>query len=65
MTLVREAKHWQSESDPGSRSWHWKLWIGRVQLTLHVHRHSGVLPDRWVFQPQLSYDRKHGGEDAD
>lgn len=42
--------------DPVLRK-HWR--IGRLQLRLIVWRHvHSTLPDRWVFQPSVVYDRR-------
>lgn len=35
-----------------------RVTLGRLQLGLRVYRHTGVLPDRWVIQPEIIYDRK-------
>ena len=33
--------------------------VGRLQIGIRVYTHRNtVSPDRWVFQPELIYDRK-------
>lgn len=54
---MSEGKLWLTKESEGT-GWHGRLRIGRVQIGYHVYRHAGVLPDRWVFQPFLIYDRK-------
>lgn len=50
---------WTTERDR-SKSWHARLRFGRWDVGWHIHRHSGVLPDRWVFQPYVIVDRRSG-----
>lgn len=40
----------------------WYRRIGRLQLKLVVwcHEYDEGIPDRWVFQPSLVYDRAPG-----
>lgn len=41
---------------PRTRRW-WR--IGRLQLGFRLYIHHYVnAPDRWVFQPEVVYDRK-------
>lgn len=42
----------------GSAIWihHWRL--GRFQLELKRYKHTGILPDRNVYQTSLIWDRK-------
>lgn len=40
----------------------WQRRIGRLQVRLHVYRHRyDAMPDRWVFQPSIIWDRKPAG----
>lgn len=48
-------------SDRESEGWHGQWRWGRCQFGYHVYRHRGTLPDRWVFQPFLIYDRAVAG----
>lgn len=47
---------------PAVIQWHRR--VGRFQFRLTVYRHRYFRSaDRWVFQPQLTYDRKRGSSD--
>lgn len=35
-----------------------RIVLGRLQLSIRVYRHQYTMaPDRWVFQPELIWDR--------
>lgn len=47
-------------------SWWYRLWVGRFQLVWRVYCHRNrSFGDRWVFQPEVIYDRKRRGQEGD
>ena len=40
-----------------SDTWSKQVRLGRLQFGYRIYRHKGVLPDRWVIQPFLIFDR--------
>ena len=56
----------QTKKKTGAMVMNWRCRFGRVQVGLRVYRHVYVRgahmlsppPDRWVFQPELIYDRR-------
>lgn len=59
MTRLRatQRRFWTTERDD-SKTWHARLRLGRLTVGWHVHRHRyPSSSDRWVFQPEVIYDR--------
>lgn len=55
------ARVWTHDHE-GTRGWHARLRIGRLQLGWHIYRHTyPTTSDRWVLQPFAIYDRKEAG----
>lgn len=45
--------------DVGTITWGWQGRAGRFGFRLLIHQHCGNLPDRWVIQPSVTFDRRH------
>lgn len=53
---VAYRRYWTWERE-NSKGWNGAFCFGRLKLRLTVIRHGGHLPDRWVIQPHIVYDR--------
>jgi hypothetical protein len=59
--LDHTARHQAWTVDRGHQGFQWsrRLRLGRWRVGYHVYRHTyAQSPDRWVFQPYLTVDRK-------
>lgn len=51
-------RFWTVDRGDEGKQWSGSAQFGRVEVGFHLYKHTSHLPDRWVLQPWVRFDRK-------